>query len=230
MFSFGIDPSITSTYGASSWPRAAARNGFRNSSPPSDGSSTLLCRCTFGRPGISPSTTSSIEGSVPAVIDTVSPSQLMPSEIHRMWTSSTPVAVLVPTSLPPPGNHRFVVHDLERLDQQLLARDDLHLRPTARAADERKPLGRGLGRALAAREPHRHLLDHELGALDHGALGDKAERERQRVRHDLPERAHLQLDPLDAAAASVLLADRDHGLRDRELVHQQILGSGSPTS
>src|SRR5918911_401391 len=90
IFSFGIEPSMTSTYGASSSPRAAARNGFRNSSPPSVGESTLLCRCTFGRPGMSPSTTSSRAGSVAAVIDTVSPSQLIPSEIHRMCSSSTP--------------------------------------------------------------------------------------------------------------------------------------------
>src|SRR5919206_2912865 len=90
IFSFGIEPSMTRTYGASSSPRTAARNGFRNSSPPRVGESTLLCRCTLGRPGMSPSTTSSIDGSVAAVIDTVSPSQLMPSEIHRMCSSSTP--------------------------------------------------------------------------------------------------------------------------------------------
>src|ERR671932_2678046 len=90
IFSFGIEPSMTRTYGASSSPRTAARKGFRNSSPPSVGERTLLCRCTLGRPGMSPSTTSSIEGSVAAVIDTLSPSQLIPSEIHRMCSSSTP--------------------------------------------------------------------------------------------------------------------------------------------
>ena len=42
-----------------------------------------------------PSTTSSMLGSVAAVMETESPSQLNPSEIHRMWTSSTPLAVLV---------------------------------------------------------------------------------------------------------------------------------------
>src|SRR3954470_16622069 len=110
IFSLGIEPSMTSTYGASSSPRAAARNGFRNSSPPSEGSSTLLCRCTFGSPGMRPSTTSSIAGRVPAVIETVSPSQLIPSEIQRMCTSSTPGDGWIswypgdagaPTSLPP---------------------------------------------------------------------------------------------------------------------------------
>jgi hypothetical protein len=55
-----------------------------NSSPPSVGDSTLLCRCTFGRPGIDPSSTSSMLGWDAAVIETVSPSQLIPSEIQRM--------------------------------------------------------------------------------------------------------------------------------------------------
>src|SRR3954467_9510616 len=89
MFSFGIDPSITRTNGASS-PRAAARNGARYSSPPSVGESTLLCRWTVGSPGTRPITTSSIDGWDAAVTDTVSPSQLNPSEIQRMCTSSTP--------------------------------------------------------------------------------------------------------------------------------------------
>src|SRR5690606_20072392 len=89
IFSLGIEPSTTTTNGSTS-PRTAARNGARKSSPPCDGDSTLLCRFTFGSPGMSPLTTSSIDGCADAVIDTVSPSQLMPSEIHRMWISSNP--------------------------------------------------------------------------------------------------------------------------------------------
>src|ERR671932_1516438 len=81
IFSFGIEPSMTSTYGASSSPRTAARNGLRNSSPPSVGDSTLLCRCTLGSPGMAPMTTSSRLGSDAFVIEIVSPSQLMPSEL-----------------------------------------------------------------------------------------------------------------------------------------------------
>src|SRR5918995_6995316 len=42
-----------------------------------------------------PSTTSSMLGRVAAVMETESPSQLMPSEIQSMWTSSTPLAVLL---------------------------------------------------------------------------------------------------------------------------------------
>src|SRR4051794_22846715 len=93
MFSFGMEPSITRMKGAPSSPRAAARNGARYSSPPTVGESTLLCRCTLGSPGITPVTTSSIDGWLDAVIDTVSPSQLMPSEIQRMCTSSKPCVV-----------------------------------------------------------------------------------------------------------------------------------------
>src|SRR5919202_876506 len=91
--SLGIEPSMTSTNGASSSSRAAWRNGVRNSSPPSVGDRTLLCRWTFGMPGIAPSSTSSMPGWPAAVTDTESPSQLIPSEIQRMWTSSTPAAI-----------------------------------------------------------------------------------------------------------------------------------------
>jgi hypothetical protein len=84
IFSFGIDPSITSTNGASRLSSRAARNGARNSSPPRVGDSTLLWRWTFGSPGTAPSSTSSMLGSDAAVTDTESPSQLIPSEIQRM--------------------------------------------------------------------------------------------------------------------------------------------------
>src|ERR1700754_3757940 len=90
MSSFGIEPSIPSTNGSVASPRAAARNGVRNSSPPSVGLRTLLWRLTFGRPGIAPRRTSSMLGWPAAVTDTESPSQLIPSEIQRMSTSSTP--------------------------------------------------------------------------------------------------------------------------------------------
>src|SRR6476659_4126783 len=85
MFSLGIDPSITRTKGPSS-SRVAAKNGSRKSLPVSY-ASTLLCRRTLGIPGMNQRTTSSMLGCCAAVIDTVSPSQLMPSEIQRMCTS-----------------------------------------------------------------------------------------------------------------------------------------------
>src|SRR4051794_14847520 len=151
MFSFGIEPSMTSTNGASSSSRTAWRNGSRNSSPPSVGDRTLLCRLTLGRPGMAPSSTSSMPGWPAAVIETESPSQLMPSEIHRMWTSSTPdgCASNVAAMSHPFVGHRFVV-ELERLDQQLLAREDLHVQTSALRAAEREPVHHALGAARAA--------------------------------------------------------------------------------
>src|SRR3954449_8602388 len=124
MFSFGIEPSITSTKGSAASPRAAARNGLRNSSPPSVGLSTLLWRLTFGIPGIAPSRTSSIDGCPAAVTDTESPSQLIPSEIQRMSTSSTPAT-----------GHPF---HRQRVHEQLFTADQLYVEASARAARERE--------------------------------------------------------------------------------------------
>src|SRR3954467_7020169 len=132
MFSFGIDPSMTSTNGSAASPRAAARNGVRNSSPPSVGESTLLWRLTFGMPGIAPSSTSSMPGWPAAVTETESPSQLMPSEIQRMWTSSTA------TGCSPTAMRDLLFLHVQRLDQQLLAGDDVHVGGPTSAADQRE--------------------------------------------------------------------------------------------
>src|ERR671939_2006353 len=137
MFSFGIEPSMTSTNGASSSPRAAWRNGSRNSSPPSVGDRTLLWRWTFGIPGIAPSTTSSRPGWPAAVTDTESPSQLIPSEIHRMWTSSTPAAC-ASAAIRLPSNRRQLLLQLERFHDQLLPAGHLDVEPPARLAGERE--------------------------------------------------------------------------------------------
>src|SRR3954471_14819282 len=124
IFSFGIEPSITSTNGSAASPRAAARNGVRNSSPPSVGLRTLLWRLTFGRPGIAPSRTSSMLGCPAAVMETVSPSQLIPSEIQRMWTSSTPAAVASAAMARHSSRRRqrvfVVLVELQREDEELL--------------------------------------------------------------------------------------------------------------
>src|SRR4051794_1471061 len=124
MFSLGIEPSMTSTNGSAASPRAAALNGVRNSSPPSVGESTLLCRLTFGSPGMAPRSTSSMLGWPAAVTETESPSQLIPSEIQRMSTSSTPAT----------GHsfHRQCVHE------QLLTADQLDIQAPARLAGERE--------------------------------------------------------------------------------------------
>src|SRR3954462_8966339 len=148
MFSLGIEPSITSTNGRAASPPAAARNGVRNSSPPSVGLSTLLCRLTFGRPGIAPRSTSSMPGWPAAVTETESPSQLIPSEIQRMSTSSTPAT-------------RHLLHHGERFHEQLLAAQQLHVQAPAGRAGEREAVEFRLGPAAAARAGGGNLLhDH----------------------------------------------------------------------
>src|SRR5436190_13077921 len=140
MFSLGMEPSTTSTNGASSSPAAAARNGARNSSPPSVGESTLLWRWTLGRPGMAPRTTSSKPGWPAAVTDTESPSQLIPSEIQRMWTSSTPC--FSSTAISPSTRCLKQLGGLclylERVDQQFLAGLDFQINPVAARALERE--------------------------------------------------------------------------------------------
>src|SRR3954468_15250835 len=233
MFSFGIEPSTTSTKGASSSPRAACRNGARNSSPPSVGDSTLLWRWTFGMPGIAPRSTSSMPGWPAAVTDTESPSQLIPSEIHRMWTSSTAGALgSVATAHPSISDQRFVF-DLQGVHQQLLAPEHLDVEPAARPALQRELRQRAVGPARPAPAAGRHDLHRKLGALELRALGHQAEGELERRRHDLTQVADLQLDAPHLAPGRVSARDADDGVGDRELVHaapQQILGSGSPTS
>ncbi len=106
--SFGIDPSTTRMNGPSS-PRSAWWKAAMKASPTSV-ASTLLCRCTLGRPGTRPSSTSSMLGSVAAVTDTVSPSQLSPSEVHRMCTSSSAVDVVM--AQPPDRPLQVMLHHL----------------------------------------------------------------------------------------------------------------------
>src|SRR3954470_22849743 len=214
MFSFGIEPSITSTNGASSSPRTAWRKGSRNSSPPSVGDSTLLWRWTFGIPGIAPSSTSSIPGWPAAVTETESPSQLIPSEIQRMWTSCTPT-----------GSSATAMRDLlflhvQRLDEQLLPAHDPHVGGTARGAQQREAVEHALYPALPAASGGGDHVQHQLGTLDRGALGDQLEGERQRRRHDLPQVPDRHFDPAHRAPARVADGDVHDALGDRQLVHQ----------
>src|SRR4051812_48507536 len=216
MFSFGIEPSITSTKGSAASPRAAARNGVRNSSPPSVGLRTLLWRLTFGMPGIAPSRTSSIPGCPAAVIDTESPSQLIPSEIQRMSSSSTPAT-----------RH---LHHRQRIDEQLLAAKQLDIEAPAAMAGEREAVELTLRPARPADAGRGDLLHHQLRAFGDRPLGDEGEGEGERVGHDLSQVPDLELDRLDPPLAGVGAGDPHHRVGERQLVHQQILGSGSPTS
>src|SRR3954471_7261383 len=173
MFSLGIEPSMTSTKGSAASPRAAARNGVRNSSPPSVGLSTLLCRLTFGRPGIAPRSTSSMPGWPAAITETESPSQLIPSEIQRMSTSSTPAT-------------RHLLHR-QRVNEQLLAPEQLHVEAPAAMAGEREAVEFTLGPARAADAGGGHHFQLQLRALGGRSLGDEGPGEGQRVGHDLAQ-------------------------------------------
>src|SRR4051795_5218081 len=125
---------MTRTNGASSSSLTAWRNGSRNSSPPSVGERTLLCRWTLGMPGIAPSRTSSMLGWPAAVTEMESPSQLIPSEIHRMWSSSTPAGASS-TAMAHPSDHRHLL-ELERVDEELLATRHLEVGAAARRAEQ----------------------------------------------------------------------------------------------
>src|SRR3954471_15999185 len=138
---------MTSTNGSLASPRAAARNGARNSSPPSVGDRTLLWRLTFGSPGIAPSSTSSMLGCPAAVTDTESPSQLIPSEIQRMSTSLTPA-----TGHP---FHRQCVHE------QFLAADQLNVQAPAGRAGQREAGEFALLPALPAHTGRGHHVHHQ---------------------------------------------------------------------
>src|SRR3954467_15078471 len=160
---------MTKTNGAPSSSLIAWRNGFRNSSPPSVGDSTLLWRWTFGIPGIAPSSTSSRPGWPAAVTDTESPSQLMPSEIHRMWTSSTAGAFGSVATAQPSIRHKRLF-DLERVDQQLLSLEHLHVEAPAVRAEQRELGQRGVRPAAAAPAGGRHRVHHEPRPVDLGPL------------------------------------------------------------
>src|SRR5438477_2836595 len=94
-----MDPSITSTNALASLPSCASQKGFRNSSPTAT-ASTGLCRLTLGSPGMAPSSTSSMLGSLAFVMETESPSQLSPAVIQRMSTSFTAGGRCACSSLP----------------------------------------------------------------------------------------------------------------------------------
>src|SRR4051794_26284659 len=183
MFSLGIEPSITSTNGSAASPRAAARNGVRNSSPPSVGLSTLLWRLTFGRPGMAPSSTSSMPGWPAAVTDTESPSQLIPSEIQRMSTSSTPAT-----------GHLF---HRQRVHEQLFAADQLYVEAPAARAGEREAVEIGRCAAHPAGAGGGDVVELQRRALGERALGHEREGEVERVGHDLAQVPDLDLDAFD---------------------------------
>src|SRR3954463_11537079 len=166
---------------------------------------------------MAPSRTSSMPGCPAAVTDTESPSQLMPSEIQRMWTSSTPCAT-GSAAIPRPSVRDCVI-ELQRIHEQLLTAEQLQVQPFAHRALQGEAVQLALGTAAAAAAGGRDLLHRQLGALDARALGDELEGEGERRRDHLAQVADLQLPSRHGATGRVLLSDPDHRLRDRELVH-----------
>ena len=237
MFSFGIEPSIDEHERRV---ELAAR-GLRGTAPGTprrraSETSTLLCRWTFGSPGIS------------AEHDVLDARLRRRGDRDRVAVAAHALrdpedvdlldargAVLVPTRLSRssrlPADSSLL--ELERLDEQLLARATTSTSRPPHAAQRSgnavqlgsPPRSRGSAR-------RRHLLDHELRALDRRALGDELERER-RAR---PARPGAGARPsastrVDAAPGRVLAArSRRRPRRSRARAPQQILGSGSPTS
>ena len=124
-----------------------------------------------------------------AVMETESPSQLMPSEIQRMWTSSTPAGASS-TAM------RDLLFHVQRLDLQLLTRHDLHVGGAAAAAIQRKAVEAALPSAPPAHAGSGHLFQNQLGAIERRSLGDELECELERRRH------HLRRWPTDTVTAA----------------------------
>src|SRR4051794_40352239 len=151
-----------------------------------------------------------------AVTETESPSQLIPSEIQRMSTSSTPAT-------------GHLLHG-QRVDEQLFALEQLHVEASAAGAGQREAVEFGMGCAHPADAGGGDDVHLQLGAFGRRALGDEGPGEGERVGHDLSQVPEFHFHALDRALAGVRERDLKNGVGDRELVHQQILGNGSPTS
>src|SRR5258706_13967018 len=129
-----------------------------------------------------------------AVTDTESPSQLIPSEIHRMWTSSTPGAFgSVAIARPSCRQQRFL--ELERVAPQLLAGHDVQLPATAGRAHQREGVQLALAAARPADARGRDVLEDQLRTLRRRVARHELEGELQGRRHDLAQVADAHLDP-----------------------------------
>ncbi len=239
MFSLGIEPSITSTNGASSVAvgRVAERlqellAAERRARAPccAGGPSAGRGSRRAARPRCSAATA--------AVIETVSPSQLMPSEIQRMWTSSTPGGLCSARHVSLHSVAIALVAPRARATSTSSSspRTTSTSRPPQAAQAQREAVQLALraARAAAPRAPGTCSM-LQLGALDApcpARTSSKANVERRR--HDLAQVPDLHLDARRRAgppACRLAIAhDRPRRSRARAPLPQQILGSGSPTS
>src|ERR1700722_13796524 len=166
-----------------------------------------------------------------AVMETESPSQLMPSEIHRIWTSSTPdgfASNVAAMTTHPLVRYRFLL-ELERVDKQLLARDYFHIQSSTARAAQREVLHHALRAALPAATGRRHRGDPQLAAIERRTLHHQIEGEAKRVGSHLAQVSHCHLHPGDTTSRGMTLGDVHDCLGYRELVrHTKPRGGGRP--
>ncbi len=211
MFSLGIEPSITSTNGASSSPRAACAERQQELLAAQRGREHLVVQVDLrAARGSRPSSTSSIAGWPAAVIETESPSQLMPSEIHRMWTSSTPDGFASNVAA---MTHPFVCHRSSSSSSASTSssspREHLHVEaPRTRAQHSGKS-------SITLSVPHSRQRPAAgtcsiTSSAPSSAVPSRHEPEGevQRVGDDLAQVPDLHLDPLDPPPGRVARGDR----------------------
>src|SRR5438067_1471803 len=144
---------------------------------------------------MAPSSTSSMPGCPAAVIETESPSQLIPSEIQRMWTSLAPELVCCSTAMGHSFDCHFLVSGkLDRVDQQLLAGLKLQIESAAAGTLQRECRHHRLRLTPAAAPARGHVFDDQLGSVEEAAARQQLERELERGRHNLAQMTNPQLD------------------------------------
>src|SRR3954451_18098806 len=147
-----------------------------------------------------------------------------------MFTSCTPGGLTGSLAIDRPSLRHQSLFEFERVDEHLLTAEDVEREAAAPRALPREGREHADRAAVHAPPLGGHDLEHQLGSLDRRPGGDEIEGELQRRGHHLAQVPDLHLDAGDVAPRGVALCDRDDGLGDRELVHQQIRGRGSPTS
>src|SRR5690242_183732 len=100
-----------------------------------------------------------MDGWPAAVMEIVSPSQLIPSEIQRTCTSSTPDATGSVVAMDQPSRRRQRLVDLDALHDELLAREKLDVQAAAARALQWEAVVLGLAAAAPAAAARGYLLD-----------------------------------------------------------------------
>src|SRR3954451_22002876 len=128
-----------------------------------------------------------------AVTETESPSQLIPSEIQRMLTSSTPAGASSTAMAVPSDRCRCQLLELQRVDEELLALRQLEIRAPTRRTEQRERGQLALRPARPAHTGGGDEVHDQFGALDPRSLRNQAEGELERLGHHLAQVADLDL-------------------------------------